>query len=183
MPSCDDICVVCCRTRSHPFLCISSFFSFSISSCSPTHVNWSGEEQAVLMKANDEVDHHLRPVGAATDWRRSRSESSGAVDDLETSYVPAAACLPGPHRRHYVNISNHFVFLFFSFLFLFPTFTCQHPVSFSITYLLRLFTVFLSISCVIQTRFLYFPLFCRTFPFDIRPHLPFFLQWYFLFIF
>lgn len=76
------------------------------------------------MKANDEVDHHLRPVGAATDWRRSRSESSGAVDDLETSYVPAAACLPGPHRRHYVNISNQFVFLFF---FLFPTFTCQHP--------------------------------------------------------
>lgn len=105
------------------------------------------------MKANDEVDHHLRPVGAATDWRRSRSESSGAVDDLETSYVPAAACLPGPHRRHYVNISNHFVFLFFSFLFLFPTFTCQHPVSFSIAYLLRLFTVFLLISCVIQTRF------------------------------
>lgn len=116
MPSCDDICVVCCRTRSHPFLCISSFFSFSISSCSPTRVNWSGEEQAVLMKANDEVDHHLRPVGAATDWRRSRSESSGAVDDLETSYVPAAACLPGPHRRHYVNISNQFVFLFFFFI-------------------------------------------------------------------
>jgi hypothetical protein len=26
--------------------------------------------------------------------------------------------LPGPHRRHYVNISNHFVFLFF-FLFFF----------------------------------------------------------------
>ncbi|XP_046631032.1 muscarinic acetylcholine receptor DM1-like isoform X2 [Daphnia pulicaria] len=65
--------------------------------------NSSGEEQAVLMKANDEVDHHLRPVGAATDWRRSRSESSGAVDDLETSYVPAAACLPGPHRRHYAG--------------------------------------------------------------------------------
>jgi hypothetical protein len=72
------------------------------------------------MKANDEVDHHLRPVGAATDWRRSRSESSGAVDDLETSYVPAAACLPGPHRRHYVNISNHFVFLFFFFSFSIP---------------------------------------------------------------
>lgn len=48
-------------------------------------------------------DHHLRPAGAPPDWRRSRSESSGAVDDLETSYVPTAACLPGPHRRHYVN--------------------------------------------------------------------------------
>lgn len=64
------------------------------------------------MKANDDIDHHLRPVGAASDWRRSRSESSGAVDDLETSYVPAAACLPGPHRRHYVNIFNHFFFVF-----------------------------------------------------------------------
>lgn len=49
-------------------------------------------------------EHHLRPVGAPPDWRRSRSESSGAVDDMETSYVPAATCLPGPHRRHYVNI-------------------------------------------------------------------------------
>lgn len=48
-------------------------------------------------------DHHLRPAGAPPDWRRSRSESSGAVEDMETSYVPAAACLPGPHRRHYVN--------------------------------------------------------------------------------
>jgi hypothetical protein len=70
------------------------------------------------MKANDEVDHHLRPVGAASDWRRSRSESSGAVDDLETSYVPAAACLPGPHRRHYVNIFNNnslFIYFLFSF--------------------------------------------------------------------
>ncbi|XP_032791450.2 muscarinic acetylcholine receptor DM1 isoform X2 [Daphnia magna] len=72
--------------------------------------NSSGEEQAVLMKANDDIDHHLRPVGAASDWRRSRSESSGAVDDLETSYVPAAACLPGPHRRHYVGTWTSWAF-------------------------------------------------------------------------
>jgi hypothetical protein len=34
-----------------------------------------------------------------------------------------------------------------------------------------------------DTIFIFPAFFCRTFPFDIRPHLPFFLQWYFLFIF
>ena len=69
---------------------------------------------------NDGGEHHLRPVGATSDWRRSRSESSGAVDDMETSYVPAAACLPGPHRRHYVNISLYF----------FPFFPPSHSIHF-----------------------------------------------------
>ncbi len=134
------------------------------------------------MKANDEVDHHLRPVGAATDWRRSRSESSGAVDDLETSYVPAAACLPGPHRRHYVNISNHFLgFFFFFFIYYYyynyyynSPLTCQHPVSFSLCH-------------IFIRRFSVDPLASSQTPFGIRPHLFFLFSFhnelYFLFIF
>lgn len=59
--------------------------------------NWSAEEQGVL----NDGDHHRGAVG---DWRRPRSELGGTVDDIETTYVPAAACLPGPHRRHCVNI-------------------------------------------------------------------------------
>ena len=55
----------------------------------------SAEEQGVL----NDTEHH-RAIG---DWRRPRSESGG-VDDMETTYVPADACLPGPHRRHCVNI-------------------------------------------------------------------------------
>ena len=57
----------------------------------------SAEEQGVL----NDGDHHRGAVG---DWRRPRSELGGTVDDIETTYVPAAACLPGPHRRHCVNI-------------------------------------------------------------------------------
>ena len=41
--------------------------------------------------------------GALADWRRSRSESSGVPEDIETTYVPAAVCLTGSHRRRQVN--------------------------------------------------------------------------------
>ena len=61
----------------------------------------SGEEQAVLMNDASGDQHHRLPHG--TDWRRSRSESSVPADDMETSYVPTTAYLPGPHRRHHVR--------------------------------------------------------------------------------
>ena len=106
------------------------------------------------MKTNDEVDHHLRPVGAASDWRRSRSESSGAVDDMETSYVPAAACLPGPHRRHYVNIFNHWFF---------PPFSTSCMYTLYVIHLLFAFqfrSLMIYIICIL-------PAFCWRFPFVI----------------
>jgi hypothetical protein len=69
----------------------------------------------------------------------------------------------------------------FRFSFFFFSFSIPHihlPTSCIIFY--RLLTTFIHRFPIDLLRhpdtILYFPLFCRTFPFDIRPHLPFFLQ-------